>query len=371
MARKISLITVLTALFAFFSTTALLAQSGKGLRTVVIDPGHGGHDPGALGLHKSSTNYHEKTVVLNISLLLGEKIKAAYPDVKVIYTRDKDVFVKRGERARIANAHADLFISVHCNGSDDLTARGASVYVLGPKSTNPENKKDYFQSNRDAAKSKNVIARLEEDGNVASGKADSADPSGHISSALQWKAIHECSLMFAMDVVDNLIKDPLLPHGNIIHQGVYDVLAYTTRPAVLLELAFMTNKKDFEYLRSSEGQEEIAERLFKAFVSYKTKYDASFNISFSSDLEAQVEIDDDEPYYAIQIMSGSRMLSSSDSAFKGYDAVGVKSADSNIYKYIIGMYASKEEACNELSEVRKLFPDAFVVKVDGDIVSRP
>lgn len=371
MPRNFKILTVLTCLVAFLSPSALVAQSATGLRTVVIDPGHGGHDPGALGLLKESTGYHEKTVVLNISLLLGEKIKAAYPDVKVIYTRDKDVFVKRGERARIANANADLFISVHCNGNTDPSMKGSMVYVLGPRSQNPENKKDYFADNQASARNKNEIVIVEGDGKVKTERIDASDPSGHISSALQWKAIYESSLLFAVEVIDHLIKDPLVPMKNVISQGVYDVLAYTTRPAVLLEIAFMTNKKEYEYLRSAAGQEEIAERLFQAFRSYKTKYDATLCVDYSPDLTGAEEITDDELYYGIQIMSGSRSLMSDDPSFKGYEAVGVKSVGSSIYRYIIGMYPTRAEAQAQLGAVRKKFPDAFVVKVDGGIVSRP
>ena len=380
MRGKIGIFSVLMVVLALFTTISVNAQSQNGLRTVVIDPGHGGDDPGALGMQKASTNYHEKTIVLNISLLLGEKIKKAYPDVEVVYTRSTDVFVTRSDRARLANARADLFISVHCIGCTDPSANGSMVYVLGPKSQNPENTNDYFASNQSAARKKNEVATVTADGSVTSEKIDANDPSGHISSSLQWKAIYESSLLFAIEVVDHLIKAPLKPRPQVISQGVYDVLAYTTRPAVLLELAFMTNQKEYNYLKSAEGQEEIAERLFQAFVSYKTKYDASFNVNLAS-APATVESSTPEAsastpaqtqvYYGVQIMSGTKNLRENDPSFKGFRAVGVKASGSTIYKYIIGKHSTKTEAQAELSAIRKQFPDAFVVKVNGDVVTRP
>ena len=140
MAIKTRVFIIFAAVLAFaFMPCSSFAQSAKGLRTVVIDPGHGGEDTGALGLKKASTGYHEKDIVLSISLLLGEKIKKAYPDVNVMYTRSTDVFISRNDRAKLANQHADLFISIHCNGSNDLNASGTSVHILGSKSKNAEN----------------------------------------------------------------------------------------------------------------------------------------------------------------------------------------------------------------------------------------
>ena len=111
-----------------------------GLRTVVIDPGHGGKDPGALGQNSSS---HEKHIVLAVSKLLGEKIKEAYPDVKVIYTRSTDKFIGLHDRAMVArNNNADLFISIHCNSSSSKSALGSSVHILGQGSDRKSNATD-------------------------------------------------------------------------------------------------------------------------------------------------------------------------------------------------------------------------------------
>lgn len=372
MTRKFRIITLFTAILMMLASTPMMfAQSATGLRTVVIDPGHGGKDPGALGLLKESTGYHEKDIVLSVSLLLGKKIQKAYPDVKVMYTRTTDVFITRNDRAKMANTNADLFISIHCNGSSNPSAYGTSVHILGQKSKRKENETDYFAKNQDVAQRRNNLMVVDGDG-VKATTIDATQTSDQISSALQWKAIYESSLLFATEVIDKLIKKPLTPRGIVLDQEVVDVLAFTSRPAVLLELGFVTNARDYSYLKTPEGQEEIAERLFQAFAAYKPVYDSCFNIDFSS-VSAPTDIEEEEAveevYYGIQIMSGDKQLKSNDSSFKGFKAHSVKVG--KIYKYIIGKHSSKAEAQKELSNVKKSFPDAFIVKVAGNVVSRP
>ena len=137
------------------------STSQLGLRTVVIDPGHGGKDPGAPGKTSSTA---EKHIVLKISKLFGEKIKAAYPDVKVIYTRDSDKFIGLHERAMTARRNnADLFISIHCNSVAAKSAYGTSVHILGQRSDNSKNKTDYFERNNSVAQQENSVIILEED----------------------------------------------------------------------------------------------------------------------------------------------------------------------------------------------------------------
>lgn len=364
MATKTRVIIILMAIFAFgILPQTVNGQSAKGLRTIVIDPGHGGEDSGALGLKKASTNYHEKDIVLSISLKLGEKIMSAFPDVKVMYTRSTDVFITRNDRAKMANENADLFVSIHCNGSEDLNAFGTSVHILGSKSKNAKNKKDYFEQNQSVAMRRNDLIVVEGD-DVTTRKIDADEASGHISSSLQWKAIYESSLLFATEVIDKLIKEPLRPRGVVLDQDVFDVLAYTTRPAVLLELGFVTNSKEYAYLKTAEAQEEIAQRLFNAFAAYKPVYDASFAIDFSeSVVEPQHAVETTpEVYFGIQIMSGSRDLKKGDPAFKGFDAHSVPNG--SIYKYIIGKHATREEAQAQLPSVKKSFPDAFIVRIE-------
>lgn len=349
-----------------------------GLKTVVIDPGHGGKDPGALG---RGGKVNEKNIVLSVAKKLGAKIKEAYPDVKVIYTRSNDVFIGLHERAMVARRNnADLFISIHCNGSSSQDAKGSSVHILGQNSNNSRNKTDYFERNMSVAQRENSVIVLEDDYKTKYQTFDPSSPESYISHQLQWMAYYESSLLFASEVVDNLICHPLTARKIVIDQDIFQVLVEANMPAVLLELAFVTNPTEHKYLASDAGQNEIASRLFKAFKSYKTKFDASVNVG----VPEPSDIESDKPAktvasssqktpdrcYGIQIMGLGRLLQSGNPAFKGLDVYHVKGENSNIYRYIYGRYESLQQAKNALPDVRKKFPEAFMVEVRGAEVIR-
>lgn len=384
-------------LFCFFSLIVSELPAGAqdkssqlGLKTVVIDPGHGGKDPGAPGKTAATA---EKHIVLKISKLFGEKIKKAYPDVKVIYTRDSDKFIGLHERAMVARRNnADLFVSVHCNSIASKSAYGTSVHILGQRSDNSKNKTDYFERNMSVAQQENSVIVLEEDYKTKYMDFDPNSPESYISHQLQWMAYYESSLLFASEVVDHLVKAPLRPRRAVIDQDIFQVLVETNMPSVLLELAFISNPTEYEYLASAKGQEEIAQRLFNAFKSYKTKYDASMNASveipaasdapatLSDAMQSAVSDADDSSvekedvivseYYGIQIMGLGRKLNDDDPALKGLKVNAVKAAGSNMYKYVTAISETKDAAAARLKEVRKKFPEAFVVKVTGDKVER-
>lgn len=351
-----------------------------GLKTVVIDAGHGGKDPGALGKGKG---INEKDIVLAVAKKMGTKIKAKYPDVKVIYTRSDDTFIGLHERAMVARRNnADLFISIHCNGSSNTEAKGTSVHVLGQNSNNKKNKTDYFERNMSTAQRENAVIVLEDDYKTKYQSFDPNSPESFISHQLQWMAYYESSLLFASEVVENLIKAPLVPRRLVVDQDIFQVLVEANMPAVLLELAFVTNPTEYKYLSSVAGQDEVAERLFKAFCSYKTKFDASVNVDTTAPkveetpakpapatADKNVSSSDSE-YYSIQIMGLGRYVKDGDPALKGLTVNRVKKEGSNIYKYVTGKYSAVSEAKSKLQEVRKKFPDAFVVKVTGDNVTR-
>ena len=182
--------------------------------------------------------------------------------------------------------------------------------------------------------------------------------------------------------MENLIKAPLVPRRLVVDQDIFQVLVEANMPAVLLELAFVTNPTEYKYLSSVAGQDEVAERLFKAFCSYKTKFDASVNVDTTAPkveetpakpapatADKNVSSSDSE-YYSIQIMGLGRYIKDGDPALKGLTVNRVKKEGSNIYKYVTGKYSAVSEAKSKLQEVRKKFPDAFVVKVTGDNVTR-
>lgn len=355
-----------------------------GLKTVVIDPGHGGKDPGALG---KSKNMHEKHVVLAVSKLLGAKIKEAYPDVKVIYTRNGDTFIGLHERAMVARRNnADLFISIHCNGSENSEAKGSSVHILGQSSKkNKNNQTDYFERNMSVAQRENSVIVLEEDYQTKYQTFDPDSPESYISHQLQWMAYYESSLLFASEVVDNLIVAPLTPRRIVIDQDIFQVLVEANMPAVLLELAFVTNPTEYKYLSSEAGQKAIADRLFKAFKSYKTKFDASVNVVESvkpepspktevkvepkPDVAVAATVKTEQPvadsYYAIQVMGLKRNAPVDDPAFKGLKMTVIPPGEGSVlYRYVTAT-GDKAHARSQLENVQKKFPHAYLVKVTG------
>ena len=375
-ARYLFFITVL--LFAAAPLQHISGQTSSGdlgLNTIVIDPGHGGKDPGAPGKTKATS---EKHIVLNISKLFGQKIKDAYPDVKVVYTRSTDVFVELKERANVAKKNnADLFVSLHCNSNDNSRAFGASAHILGPKSTNPKNNSDYFAKSRSVAQRENSVMLLEDDYKTSYQDFDPDSPESVIGHSLMWQANYDNSLLFAAEFDALIHKSPYRESGYTgIHQDVFYLLWATNMPAALLELGFISNPSDYAVLSSAEGQEKIAQSLFEAFRNYKKKFDASVGAVPSEEVtpvisNSEVVTEEDEaPYYGIQIMGLGRLLKNGDPALKGLEVQAVKAADSNIYKYVCGKHGSRELAEERLSAVRRKFPDAFVVKVSGDQVSR-
>lgn len=362
-------IVLLTAalLLCPFVSGAQNQKKGLGLSTVVIDPGHGGKDPGAPGQSSSSS---EKHIVLAVSKLFGEKIKSAYPDVKVIYTRSTDKFIGLHDRAMVArNNNADLFISIHCNSNSNKSAKGSSVHILGQRSEKKSNTTDYFERNMSVAQRENEVIVMEEGYETRYTHFDPTTPEAYIGYTLQWKAHYESSLLFAAEVVDKLMVSPLVPRKIAIDQDIFQVLVEANMPAVLLELAFISNPVEYKYLASKEGQEEIAERLFQAFKSYKTQYDRSLNIEVSESqptltmpAPAAEEIQLKE-FYTVQIMSVAKILPAGDMQLKGLKAEPYKPEGSSTYKYIVGKFSTREEAQAELVKVKEKFPSAFIIYV--------
>ncbi|MBR5834575.1 MAG: N-acetylmuramoyl-L-alanine amidase [Bacteroidales bacterium] len=363
-----------------------------GLRTVVIDPGHGGKDPGALGKTRKTD---EKHIVLSVSKKLGDKIKAAYPDVKVVYTRSTDVFVELKERADIAKRNkADLFISIHCNSAENTKAYGASAWILGPKSTrNPKNTSNYFEKSQSVAQRENSVMLLEDDYKTSYQDFNPESAESVISSNLLWMANYENSLMFAAEYDSYIRKAPYRVSSHTgIHQDVFYLLWATNMPSALLEIGFISNSADYAILSTEDGQEKIAQSIFNSLCNYKTKYDASVNVVSEPILSApapETKPAETKPapaekasevkkttvptgvHYGVQIMGLGRKLDAKDPALKGLTVEIVAPADGGkIYKYVAAWSDSLDDAKAQLASVRKKFPDAFLVKVDGNDISR-
>jgi N-acetylmuramoyl-L-alanine amidase len=242
---------LLLALFAF------TVPAKNNLLTVVLDAGHGGKDPG-------TGNGKEKKYALDITLKLGERIHNEYPNVKLIYTRDSDVFVPLHRRAEIANkAKADLFISVHCNAlPSSKTTRGTETYVMGLHKT---------QENLDLAKSENSSILFEDNYSKSYKGYNPKSPVSHIMMANFQNAYMNQSMEFASKIERNMVRVGQKSRG--VKQAGFIVIWETTMPSVLVETGYLTNAEDAALLGSEDGREKIAKAIFKAFAEYKSNFE--------------------------------------------------------------------------------------------------
>ena len=225
-----------------------------GIKTVVIDAGHGGHDVGCIG-----SSSKEKSIALSVALKLGEMIEQKFPDVRVVYTRKKDEFIELHERAGIANrAKADLFICIHCN-SGASSAYGPETYVMGLHKT---------ADNLSVARRENSSVLLEKDYKT---KYDGFDPNSaeaNIIFTLFQNAFMNQSIAFASKI-QNEFEEYAGRNNRGVKQAGFLVLYKTTMPSVLIETGFLTNRNEEKYLLTEKGQSDIAGSIFRAFKEYK------------------------------------------------------------------------------------------------------
>ncbi len=231
------------------------------LRTVVLDPGHGGKDPGTM-----TKRNRESRIVLKIALELGRRIKEELPGVKVVFTRTTDVFIELNERSAIANRNkADLFISIHVNASPSSSrVNGTETYTMGLHKTN---------GNLDVAKRENAVILKESNYKENYQGFDPDSPLAHIMLANYQHAFMNSSVDFAQKVEWSFKKNAERPSRGVKQAG-FLVLWRTTMPSVLVETGYITNPDEERYLASEEGQHELANAIFRAFKAYKGEVDA-------------------------------------------------------------------------------------------------
>lgn len=381
-----------------FALAAILPASAGNLelKTVVIDAGHGGKDPGAVSKDKKT---YEKTFTLDIATRLAAKIKAAYPGVKVVLTRSRDEFVSLNDRAVRANkAGADLFISVHINASPGTSPHGYSVHVLGQSGNK---NRDLFEYNMDVCRRENSVILLEDDYSAKYQGFDPDDPESYIFMQLMQNAYLEQSLQFAQIACDCLQGGPIKSNKGI-GQNPFYVLWKTAMPAVLVELGFISNDTDLAALKSESNRDALAARLCTAFGKYKEAYDSSLGeVTGTPEAKAQTpsapqtqapEVKTPAPQtktpapqtktpapqtktataasvrYGTQVFALGKDIPDGDSRLLGYKPVRIKSG--NLVKYIIGVSSSVEEARREYTAIRKKYPEAYTVKISGGSVER-
>ena len=380
------------ALWAILLSASIVPYRAAGqdrmkLSTIVIDPGHGGHDPGCISADKKT---QEKAVALDISKRLARKIEASLPGVKVVLTRSNDTFVTLSGRADIANdIGADLFISIHVNAqAKGSSASGYSIHCLGQSSREGN---DLFSKNLELCKRENSVILLEDDYKTRYQGFDPSDPQSYILFSLMQNAHLEHSLQFAEDVA-NAMKGGPITRSRGVSQDPFWVLWRTTMPSVLVEVGFITNANDLGTLRSQDGRDKIAENLFKAVQTFKKRYDGSMSTSSAPAAKPKEEAKADpmpetkpEPevtaesapdkvdnpsgiIYGVQVLATGRKMKANDPFFKGYIPLEVQSG--KLFKYILVPGEDLSVVRKKKSELDKKFPGCFLVSKEGETLTR-
>lgn len=224
------------------------------IKTIVIDAGHGGHDAGSI-----YGGVREKDVALSITLKIGKAIEELIPDVKVVYTRDTDVFIELHERAGIANRkNADLFICVHCNANKNPEPFGSETYVMGLNKT---------EGNLNVAKRENSVILLEKDYKEQYEGFDPNSPEANIYFSFLQNAFLDQSLTLAAMVETEFKKNNRTSRG--VKQAPFMVLWRSKMPSIYIETGFISNKQERAYLTSEAGQAEMASAVAKSVEQYK------------------------------------------------------------------------------------------------------
>lgn len=375
----------------FLSPLCTISSEAKDF-VVVIDAGHGGHDPGALG--KISK---EKNINLNVALKLGKQIKRNCADVKVVYTRERDVFIPLDRRAEIANnAKADLFISIHTNSiAGNRTVRGASTWTLGLAKSD---------ANLEVAKRENSVILYESDYKTRyAGFNPNSAESYIIFEFMQDKymsqSVHLASL------VQKEFRHTCKRADRGVHQAGFLVLKASAMPSILVELGFISNPEEERYLNSEAGTTTLANGIFRAFLSYKREHEirltGSSNTALPEDTDAGMvepqeaprakvetprdssgkktpgtpgnngakqnagkaagtQTDNAAPVFKIQILTSSRKLAANDKRLKGLKGVEHYKED-GLYKYTYGASADYNKMVRTRREIAPKFKDAFII----------
>lgn len=395
MNKRIVLLLILSAAFLLSSFTKRVMPF-KGVKTVVIDAGHGGKDPGCHGI-----KHKEKDVALAVALKLGKYIEDNFSDIKVVYTRKTDVFIELNERAAIANrANADLFICIHCNASVNKEACGSETYVMGLHKT---------KGNLEVAKRENASILLEDDYKK---NYDGFDPNSD-EAAIIFSMYQNSFLAQSLNLASK-IQEYYKTKANRKDKGVkqagFLVLWKTAMPSLLTEIGFLTNPEEEIFLGSDKGQEYIASSLFMAFRDYRNEVDGvikKYNDEFQNKEPYKLAAPDtpeeekretvklpkldtadvknkeinktvpnvpqnkttshpsDTVFFRVQFMSADKQIALDSEKLSGMESV-IEYSDAGVYKYTAGNHITLDAAMRLQKDVReKGYKDAFVVAFKG------
>ena len=328
------------------------AVNEKGEFVLVIDPGHGGKDPGAV-----NGKNQEKTINLNIALKMGKLIEENCKNIKVIYTRKTDVFVELYKRADIANkAGADMFISVHTNSAKSKSAYGAETYLLGVE----ENR---TSANLNAALQENKAILLENDYEAHYEGYDPNSPESMIIFEFMQNEYQKESLKMATFTQNQMTGTAKRPDRGV-HQAGYLVLWKSTMPSILIELGFISNDNECKYLTSQKGIDEMSKSLYLAFSEYLDYHNKLLERAVPAAQAIGNREDENKslPVYKVQFMSLKSPLKNNDKRIRDYADVDYYK-EGGVYKYTCGNTTDYEAILKTKAEVQKKYKDAFVIAV--------
>jgi len=368
---KIAINLLLLAFVHYSLPLQAISPDAYRIKKIVIDAGHGGKDNGASG--KKGV---EKVINLSVALKLGAYIEKNFPDVEVIYTRKDDTFIGLDERSQIANnSGADLFISIHCNSNPSKSPYGTETYVMGLHKS---------EDNLDVAMRENAVIAYEEDYSTKYEGYDPNSAESFIIFNLMQHAFLEQSLNMA-SFVQTEFSEKAKRKDRGVKQAGFLVLWKTSMPSVLVELGFLSNSKEEEYLITEAGHDYLASAIYRAFKEYKTHVESRSTFTaeskFNSSIEAKTNPDapeiktqwaPKEPQlkqqvvqegiqFKVQITASSKPIPTNSEYFKNLDGIEEIATNNGIYKYLIGNKSSYNETFELCQQVRELFPDAFIV----------
>ena len=357
------IIILLCSLWLVFPLAGAQAESRDFI--VVIDPGHGGRDPGAIGKRGK-----EKNINLNVALKLGKLIKNNCKDVSIVYTRDKDTFVGLDIRAQIANdAKADLFISIHTNSvARGRTVRGTETYTLGLHRT---------EDNLEVAKKENAVILIENDYEQRyAGFNPNSSESYIIFEFLQDKNM-EKSVQLAT-LIQRQFKNTAKRIDKGVHQAGFLVLRETTMPGVLVELGYISTPDEERYLLTESGTDALAQSIYRAFIKYKEQNGSPIarrneppTVTETPKASSQTEkktsttpkkqaSKGEKPIFKIQILTSDKKLSANNKQFKGLSPVGYYQ-EKGIYKYTYGESTDYNKVLRTKRQIETKFKGAFII----------
>jgi len=375
------------------------ARMSNEIRTVVIDAGHGGKDPGNLGTRRYKKT--EKDVSLAVALLVEKYILERHPNIKVVMTRRDDSYPTLHERTVIANrAQGDVFISIHCDAAENRSAYGSSTYVMG---------KDHDDENRVAMRENSVI--LQEDNQDVYEGFDPTKPESYIMLTMFQYAFIQQSVELAQQVQNSFRDDVGRKDRGVKQQPLY-VTSRSAMPAILIELGFLTNSAEEDYLITDQGQDEMARSIARSFGQYKLRREGGSSAAAEPKVEPKVEpaaepkvelkvepaaeptaltvlpkaepkaepamaenkpapapdassLANQEVFFSIQLSVSGIQKSPTEEPFSALTDVFV-AKDGRLFRYLQGRYRSRTEAISALESARKSgFADAFVVAYRG------